>query len=182
MFAWQGIAHTCDRFHFVFSHFMKELLNIWGFYIELYLCSATSQTSMSAMLLLPGYEVVWDRVVISSGITLIQNLIRIHWAAPPYVTCMQTKLALYVCMCVCVYVAHILQRTCIKWLFECTWERSTWYTHYSIIYFTKFILDMFRTSTCSSSGGVLYKQLTVFRHTSSEESSRWHDTNDTGNQ
>jgi len=35
---------------------------------------------------------------------------------------------------------------------------------------------MFRTRNCSSWGGVLYKQLTVFRHASYEESSCWHDT------
>jgi hypothetical protein len=34
-----------------------------------------------------------------------------------------------------------------------------------IIYFTKIILDMFRTNNSSSSGG-LYKQLTVFHHAS----------------
>ena len=33
--------------------------------------------------------------------------------------------------------------------------------YYLIIYFTSIILDMFRTSNCSTSGGGLYGQLTV---------------------
>jgi len=37
---------------------------------------------------------------------------------------------------------------------------------------------MFQTSNCLSSGGVLYKQRTVFHRASLEESSHWHDTND----
>ena len=37
---------------------------------------------------------------------------------------------------------------------------------------------MFRTGNCSSSGGVQYKQLTVFHRASYEESSGWHDMND----
>jgi hypothetical protein len=41
-----------------------------------------------------------------------------------------------------------------------------------IIYFTHIILDMHRTSKYLSSGGNLYKQLTVFHHASYEESSR----------
>jgi hypothetical protein len=61
------------------------------------------------------------------------------------------------------------------------WQRPTRCTLFLIIYFTKIILDVFRSSICSSSGGVLYKQLTVFRRASWKESSRWHSTNDTGN-
>jgi hypothetical protein len=38
---------------------------------------------------------------------------------------------------------------------------------------------MFRTINCTSSGGILYRQFTVFHHASKEESSRWHDTDDT---
>jgi len=37
---------------------------------------------------------------------------------------------------------------------------------------------MFQTSNCTSSGGVLYKQLTVFHRASYEESSRWNDMYD----
>jgi len=36
---------------------------------------------------------------------------------------------------------------------------------------------MFRTSNCSSSGGLLYEQSTVFHHASYEDSSCWHDRN-----
>ena len=39
--------------------------------------------------------------------------------------------------------------------------------------------DMFRTSKCSSSGGVLYKHLPIFYRASYEASSRRYDTNDT---
>ena len=45
-----------------------------------------------------------------------------------------------------------------------TWERPTRWKLFWIVYFTSIILDMFRTSNCSSSTGVLYKQLTVFHH------------------
>jgi len=37
---------------------------------------------------------------------------------------------------------------------------------------------MFQTSNHLSSGGVLYKQLTLFHHASLEGSSHWHNTND----
>jgi hypothetical protein len=90
-------AHICDCFHCVFSHFTKELLNNWGFYSSCIGVYATSQTSMSTMLLLPCYEVVWSMMV-SNCIMLIQNFVRIHYVVPPLVTCMQTKLALHVCM------------------------------------------------------------------------------------
>ena len=42
------------------------------------------------------------------------------------------------------------------------WQRPTRCTLYLIIYFTQIIRHMFRISNCPSSGGVLYKQLTVF--------------------
>jgi len=35
---------------------------------------------------------------------------------------------------------------------------------------------MFRTNNCSSSGGVLYKQRTVFHHATYEKFSRWQHT------
>ena len=38
------------------------------------------------------------------------------------------------------------------------------HTFLLIIYFTLFILDIFRTSNCSSSREVLYEQLIVFHH------------------
>ena len=45
-------------------------------------------------------------------------------------------------------------------------EKDQQDTHlFLIIYFTSIILDMFRTSNCSSSGG-LYEQLTIFYHAS----------------
>jgi hypothetical protein len=43
-----------------------------------------------------------------------------------------------------------------------TWERPTRCTFFLILSFTQFIFDMFRTSNCSLSGGVLHKRLTVF--------------------
>jgi hypothetical protein len=52
------------------------------------------------------------------------------------------------------------------------WERPTRRTLFLVIYFTLFILDMFRTSNCSSSGGVLYKHFTVFHRAPKEESGR----------
>ena len=58
------------------------------------------------------------------------------------------------------------------------WGRPTRCTLLLIIYFTQFVLDIFRKSNCSSSGGVLYKQPTVFYRNLHEESSRWHDTID----
>jgi hypothetical protein len=39
VFMWQGIAHICDCFHCVGSHFAKDLLNNWGFYVKLYCCN-----------------------------------------------------------------------------------------------------------------------------------------------
>jgi hypothetical protein len=47
-----------------------------------------------------------------------------------------------------------------------------------IVQNNKNIIDVLRKSNCSTSGGVLYKHLTVFHQASYEESSRWQDMND----
>jgi hypothetical protein len=76
-------------------------------------------------------------------------------------------------LCICMEMLYIL------WTVHRdtrTWESPTRCTLFLIFYFTEIILDMFRTSNSSSSGGVLYKQITVFHQASYEESSRWHGT------
>jgi hypothetical protein len=74
------------------------------------------------------------------------------------------------------YVLYIL-RTAHRDTYSYMWERPKRCTPFLNNLFQLIILDMFRTNNCSSSGG-LYKQHS-FR-ASFEQSSRWHDTNDTG--